>query len=198
MPTGYTDPISKGITFKEYALWCARAFGALIHMRDDPSSATIREDEVSDYHTKAIAEARTVIKQVGAMTAEEASAAAFTAFQEDVAARDAAKERTASLRANYEVMLALVEAYEPPTPGHVEFKNFMASQIRESIQFDCHDGPSDWQNRPVVRLSGEEWRTQQIAKAERDLAYHQKSHLEEIERINGRNEWIRQLVKSLE
>ena len=37
MPTGYTDKIKDGITFKEYAMGCARAFGALITMRDNPA-----------------------------------------------------------------------------------------------------------------------------------------------------------------
>ena len=38
MPTGYTLDLYNGkdITFEEFVLKCARAFGALIDMRDEP------------------------------------------------------------------------------------------------------------------------------------------------------------------
>jgi hypothetical protein len=43
MPTGYTAPIADGMTFEQFALGCARAFGALVTMRDEPSDAPIPE-----------------------------------------------------------------------------------------------------------------------------------------------------------
>jgi len=38
MPSGFTSDIYDGkkITFKDFTLKCARAFGACIHLRDDP------------------------------------------------------------------------------------------------------------------------------------------------------------------
>lgn len=40
MPTGYTaDLMEKGMEFKPFVLQCARAFGALITMRDDSLDA---------------------------------------------------------------------------------------------------------------------------------------------------------------
>lgn len=56
MPTAYTANISKGITFKEYALLCARNFGATITMRDEPLDAEIPEFQPSDYYVKRISE----------------------------------------------------------------------------------------------------------------------------------------------
>ena len=41
MPTGYTAGILEGETFEQYALQCAKAFGALVMMRDEPSDAPI-------------------------------------------------------------------------------------------------------------------------------------------------------------
>lgn len=45
MPTGYTADVQSGkvTDFAEYAMNCARAFGALVLMRDDPSDADIPE-----------------------------------------------------------------------------------------------------------------------------------------------------------
>jgi len=60
MPTGYTYPVVEGkITeFSDFALSCARAFGALITMRDDPHDTPIPETfEPSDYNAKKLAEA---------------------------------------------------------------------------------------------------------------------------------------------
>ncbi len=66
MPTGYTADIAKGITFQQYAWSCARAFGALVMMRDEPSDAPIPEAFTpSDYHVKALAEARAKLAGAG-------------------------------------------------------------------------------------------------------------------------------------
>ena len=58
MPTGFTCDIKDGITFERFALNCARAFGALINMRDDSLDAEIPDEiKPSDHHVKALAEA---------------------------------------------------------------------------------------------------------------------------------------------
>lgn len=45
MPTGYTSIIddNENVTFKEYALRCARGFGALMHLRDESLDKEITE-----------------------------------------------------------------------------------------------------------------------------------------------------------
>ena len=69
MPTGYTADVADGkITeFTEYALQCARAFGACIMLRDDPVSSEIPEFEPSDYSAKELAEAEKDLSQFLAM-----------------------------------------------------------------------------------------------------------------------------------
>lgn len=46
MPTGYTYPVCEGkITeFPDFALSCARAFGALISMREEPMDAPLPDE----------------------------------------------------------------------------------------------------------------------------------------------------------
>ena len=60
MPTGYTATLmEKGQTFQEFIMGCARAFGALIEMRDSPNDAPIPDKfEPSDYHAKRLIESR--------------------------------------------------------------------------------------------------------------------------------------------
>jgi len=38
MPTGYTNCIKDGVTFEQFVWKCARAMGALVMMRDEPSN----------------------------------------------------------------------------------------------------------------------------------------------------------------
>ena len=73
MPTGYTAAIADGVTFEQFALNCARAFGALIDMRDEPSDAPIPERfEPSNYHEKKIAEINDELVRLKEMSQDEA------------------------------------------------------------------------------------------------------------------------------
>ena len=67
MPTGYTLELydGKDITFEEFVLKCARAFGALINMRDEPRDAPIPERfEPSYYHLKELIKAKSGQKKL--------------------------------------------------------------------------------------------------------------------------------------
>ena len=85
MPTGYTLDLydGKDITFEEFALRCARAFGALISMRDEPIDAPIPERfEPSDYHLKELEKAKKRLKEVKKWNEETAEQEAVRAYQE--------------------------------------------------------------------------------------------------------------------
>jgi hypothetical protein len=200
MPTGYTSPIKDGITFKEYAMGCARAFGALITMRDDPKDAPIPEAfEPSDYNTKRLAEHEAELAKVKAMDAEECQSAALKEHADDVARFTKYIEEASELEAKYKAMLAQVEAYVSPSPDHDNFKKFMADQITESIKFDCG---GNYHHDQLAKLTaatpnGEQWQATKIAALTKDIAYHAKQHAEELERTEGRNRWVRELRESL-
>ena len=56
MPTGYTEDIYNGkdVTFKDFALKCARAFGACVHQRDDDANdpPKLREPNTGYYEER--------------------------------------------------------------------------------------------------------------------------------------------------
>ena len=56
MPTGYTSKIGDDQSFKDFALRCARNFGANILMRDDPMDAEIKKYEVEPYYMNRLTE----------------------------------------------------------------------------------------------------------------------------------------------
>lgn len=193
MPTGYTANIGDGMTFEEYALGCARAFGALLQMRDEPMDAKIPEEfQPSTYHLESLDRARTRLKAAESMTIAEAEIAAGREHDDAVESWNRSNSKREELRLKYEKMLSRVRAWIPPSPEHREYKRFMESQIEESIRFDCGFSIS----RPV-RLNGPEWAAKEIEKAQKDIDYHTEQHQKEVERVEGANRWVRQLRESL-
>lgn len=195
MPTGYTAPVQSGeiADFATFAMQCARAFGALVTMRDEPVDAPIPERfESTDYHARELSAAVARLADLQAMSPEEVARASVKAHA-DAYASWMERERTRrEQRARYEVMLAQVDAWEPPTDGHEGLKRFMREQLTESIGFDCGEPYPE-----PVSPGPDGWLAAQIEKAEWSAAYHAKADREERERVEGRNRWLADLRASL-
>lgn len=188
MPTGYTDPVRSGeiTTLKEFGLLCARAFGATILMRDEPLDKPIPVFEPSDYHLKAKERAEARLVELRTKTDTELEAEIAADYEARCESRNRYLNRATIERARYEAMLVQVETLEVPE-SHAEFKNYMRSQLTESIEHDCD---SSYYRDPPKTYTVEEWRSQQIESAQWDVDYHEKGYAEEVERVRGRNEWI--------
>jgi hypothetical protein len=195
MPTGYTACIGdKDATFEEYLWGCARAFGALILMRDDPADAPIPERfEPSDSYAKWEEAAREKQRAIAAMSDEEAAAASRKEVADAEAYRAKYVADHARLRRKYEAMLAKVADWQPPTPEHVRFKEFMAEQIQSSIKFDC----GDYMPSIPPLKTGRKWKADALAQAAEEIARNAKGHAEEVQRTNERNEWVDALRASV-
>ena len=193
MPTGYTAAVCDGkITeFKDFALSCARAFGALITMRDDPMDAPIpNEFKPSTFNADRLTEAKARLHDLQAMTPEQAEHAAFRDFEERKAHADEANARYDAENERIDAMLEKVNSWEPPTEDHREMKSFMIQQLTIS--------KSDYRAEQPERLNGAAWLAREAATAARDVGYHTKAQLEENERATKRTAWIRDLRASLD
>lgn len=201
MPTGYTAAIAEGITFKEYAMNCARAFGALIHMRDDPQDAPIPKTLPKDsYHQTAL---DNTIQELNDFKNLSKKNKRLMFFKHKRDTRAYAKEtylKKKKLHLQYRKMLVEVNRYVPPSPDHFNFKNFMKEQIIGSIDFDCKDYGKYYSNtlKKLKNLTQQEWELDTIKHIEWSIEYHKKELQEENERNNGRQEWIDQLRESLQ
>lgn len=196
MPTGYTADVQSGkITeFADFAMICARAFGATVLMRDDPLGKPIPQRfEASDYHEKAIDKTRVGLIRLRSLTPAQAAAERDAAEDERMKWRSEYEAKKLTQAARYRAMLAEVEKWNPPTPDHIGLKKFMAAQLKESLDFDC--SPSDAYAKPLP--VPEDWLRQEMDKAEWDLAYHEKEHRKEVERTESRNKWLDDLRGSL-
>jgi hypothetical protein len=195
MPTGYTAPIYEGkdIAFPEFAMGCARAFGALIEMRDDPPGTPIPEEFTpSSYYRENLQKARLRLAEIEAWDDERWAAEAARSHEEAVRDITESNARREALRRRYEAMLAQALAWQPPTPDHGELASFTVSQLRESIERDC------FVTEMPEPLSAAEYKAREIASAHHYIGYYEREQAGEEERARGRTEWVRALRASLE
>lgn len=195
MPTGYTALVEDGTVteLRDYMLICARAFGALIMMRDDPMDAPIPEKLEADtrYYDEQIA---TLTAEIGRLTAMSAD----HALTESLAANDEARRRHREYEAadqlrldRHLAMAEKVKAWEPPSPDHVEYKAFMLQQLEVSSRW--LGSKRELPDMPI----GEAWRRERLADLSDSLSRAIKSRAEEIERTAGRQKWLDDLRGSL-
>jgi hypothetical protein len=197
MPTGYTDKIKDGISFEQFVMLCARGMGACVTMRDEPWDAPIPDEfKPSDYHFKKIEEAEAELARLRAMSPDEAERAAHESFKAEAEHRDKSIKEMRDLKVKYLDMLSRVREWGPPTTEHHGLKEFMVSQIRKSIDFDCND--SYYHETEVVRLSGQKWLRGEIKRINGSIEYHTEAAAKEAERARSATEWIRALRRSLE
>lgn len=196
MPTGYTERIADGITFQEFVMQCARAMGALVSMRDEPSDAPIPERfEPSDYHTRKIESAKTELERLKAMSPEEIESQAKAEYEAALIRHTEALKAQNDLLKKYKTMLIYVKSWEPPTPDHLEFKSFMEKQIQDSIEFDCNT--DYYTGNPPQKQSRTGWLWDKTNKTVDAIEYHTKAYGKEVEATESRNAWIKALRNSL-
>lgn len=193
MPTSYTAPVQDGdiSTLAEYALRCACAFA--IDMRDKPLGPL--DDPTppdTTYYDKATTEATAELVRL------ESDEYAANAMQREQTEREEADAKYAAKKAEtkrrYKAMLAQVVQWQPPTPEHQGLRDFMESQLLESIKFDCPDSKYSLPKPPDTLAA---WRLDRIVKLHKDLAYYS----EQIQKAHARHahnaEWARALRASL-
>ncbi len=194
MPTGYTHAVQTGkvTEFPEFAMECARAFGALVMLRDDSGADIPEVFEPSSYHADAVITATERITELRSMTMEDIQSMWQDERDKAIQHRREYAENKAAEKDRYEAMLEKVDAWTPPTEEHVGLHNFMVKQLTESIDFDCG---GDY--LPALLPGRDEWWEGQIKKAEKDIDYHEREYEKEVERTDGRNNWLRDLRESL-
>lgn len=197
MPTGYTSPLYEGkeISFEQFALRCARNFGALVMMRDEPLDAPIPEKFEPDEflrkeYERCKKEYDDFINNPPSEKELEAEYEARVAKSNSDFQRQQEERRLLGDR--YENMVSKVLAWNPPTKEHVSLKEFMLSQLRESMEWDCSvlslyiPDKKEWISQ---KLSGEDIKER--------MEHFKKSWEKELAVAESRNRWIRELRDSL-
>lgn len=189
MPTCYTAIIEEGGSFEEFVWGCARAFGALGMMREDPADAPIpKRVEPSPWH-KTQAENTRKELDTFLMLSEEELASRYATYSEDQAAYiQGYKDRREELLKKYTQVHAQVAAWVPPTSDHRGLKDFMIQQISVSV-------PNDYIEAEIP--SYEEWIEERVRGLEQSLQYHQKQWEKEVKMTKEADKWLDALRESV-
>jgi hypothetical protein len=195
MPTGYTAGVADGtITdFKEYALQCARAFGACVMLRDDPLSGEIPEFEPSDYYAKQLSELETELGIFINMGPVERRSLYETEQIKRMKEKELGLASKREERARYESMLAKAKAFKSPSPDHDSYAKFIVEQLEQSIDFDCDTSYYDDQTIP----SFDKWQDERLQELISGIKRARSSVKEEQEQTDSRNKWVKQLKETL-
>lgn len=145
MPTGFTAPIYDGedITFEQFANSCLRNFG--IYRRFEGKYPNLSRYEIpdkicpSDYSKKRYEEAKAEYeKHLAKPKTKEELEAEYIIYVNGVIKgnEDRIKENEA-LKNRYNAMLSKVRSWIPPSEDYNGIKDFMESQLIDSLDFDC-------------------------------------------------------------
>lgn len=200
MPSSYTayileDKLSKP---SDFAKLCARAFGACINQRDDSLDVPLEIPKPdTEYHEKEIKTAEKQVKKLRGMTKAQKITYGSKILKERI---KSAKQSIAEKQKNKEKLQAVldwVQTYNPPTPEHVHFKEFMVQQVTDTMNWDGDASYHEEALKNYSEMSPLKIWADHLESAKDDIVYHEKNIREEIERANSRADWIAKLVESL-
>lgn len=199
MPTGYTSNIynNKNVTFDDFVLQCARAFGACIMQRDDSMSDPPKKQEVDTYHLDryhaAVEKLEVFLKIPKKKKIAELKLEIARKNKEIAANNIKRKKETDALKTRYLEMLQKVIQWTPPTPDHEGLKKFMIEQLNSSIEFDCSYSYTE----QLINESPSQYYDTLVSRMKKDITYHEEGYAAEVKCVNSRNKWIDNLYNSL-
>jgi len=193
MPTGYTSIINEkpDVTFREYALRCARGMDACIMQRDDPMGDPPKVPEPSDFYMVRLRETETRLHELETMSPESARAL-WQAEVEQITKQNAEEtEKCLAIKHRYARIRDEVVAWVSPTPDHEGLRRFMLDQLQV-----CR---SEW--TPYLRpteATPADWLAANIEAARWDITCAREGVEREMRRHEERKAWIEALYASLD
>lgn len=201
MPTGYTEKVQKGeITeLKDFALQCARAFGACIMQRDDDPNELPKLLSTDSYHLNVLQEL-----QKRKTNLSKRSRKRFIQQEKNNTKRYIRENlemiaEQANDEIRYKNILQQVENWQPPTNDHNELKKFMIQQLEDSIEWDCNNSYNMAALKEYNALTDEDYNDmydKRMEEVNKKIDYHMIQHSNQIKNIEEKNRWITELYKS--
>lgn len=192
MPTGYTTDIYNGkdVSFRDFALTCARQFGACIMQRDDPADEKPKIMPEESYHTEELKKLKKFKKPTKAQ---------FDSYvKETIADCEKSIKEKNELKKRYSDILEKAKNWQPPTKEHERLKAFMIEQLTDSKNFDC--GGLDYYEHEIKVVSAmtyKDYVTKKLIEHNRSIERHKEYEARDINNIKQRNKWIKDLYDSL-
>lgn len=195
MPTGYTAAVADGTvtTLNQFAMCCARSFGALVSMRDDPADAPIPKSlEPSPFYLNQVTRSAERLAELRRMSPSEAQRRCQQSHSAAMAEWRRQCDDNAIRSCRYKRMYAEVQSWEPPTADHYELQKFMLTQLKDSLDWDCGHV------RPMPSIKRwPQWLADEVTEACEDMERYQSHARDELARVYSRNQWLAHLSESL-
>lgn len=198
MPTGYTEPIKDGMQFPEYALRCARQFGAMIRFRDESLGKPLPDEmEPILYHKEKALEVEKELDNIASMSDSDCEIAAMSEYNSAVKTYHRQIKEHEELELKYRAILEKAHQWNPPTEDHKGLKTFMVEQLRSSIDFDCDVQYYKQSLSKLAPKTGKQWRDYEDQRLLDSLKYHKESWDKELKVVARANRWLRKLRESV-
>ena len=191
MPTGYTTDIydGKDVSFRDFALNCARAFGACVMQRDDPADEKPKIMPEESYHAEQL-------KKLGKF--KKPTKAEFENYiKTKIADRKETIEEKKKLQKAYNRKIKEAQDWNPPTPEHEGLKKFMIQQLTDSMDFDCNYDYHESELNKLSKMTYDDYFEQQKQNHKWMIKYHTEYLEKDLNNIRQRNKWIQDLYNSL-
>ncbi len=202
MPTGYTADLVDGKmnTVEEYAKLCMRAFGATLHMRDEPLDKQYEPSEPSTYHLDAMNDAKKDIERLQSTPIEEIKAGILERAEKSLKDAIERKINKMELKVKLESMLVEIEKLQLDN-RYKEFKNFMRSQITQTIDWDCNlkycENDIQSAKETLNNVDAEKYIQDELIRLNEMIAYHTDKYKEDVKQCDEANEWVSDLLNIL-
>ena len=198
MPTGYAADIENDISFEDYALGCARAFGACGHQKEAWITEKPKLRGENKYHVDALSRAKNEVAKLEAMMGvNDRTAYGKEIIEKENASNQESFNKQISLKNKYEAMLSKVYNWHPPTSEHESLKKFMIDQIAQSINFDCDTKYVMDRLTQLSKTNPLDEYNKALKRAYEGVEYHERALMVERERNADANRWISALYDSL-
>lgn len=197
MPTGYTAGVQSGeiVTLEQYAMTCARAFGALVSMRDQPLDSTIPEKLYPNPSYERLLNEAIKEEEIFLNSSEEELRKMYLAEHEEAMLTWKTRLNNSNLHSQrYNQMLEKVVNWEVPE-SLSRLKDFMEEQLNSGKNFDCVD-ITKYDPKPIKK-GFPVWKYQKQLQLRKSVDRCKKEYHDEIKRVEERNKWLADLRQSL-
>ena len=204
MPTGYTAGIIDGkiTTFEQFATQCSRAFGATIHMRDNPLDSPYEPRTPSEYYVNSLQSQREKLEEMKTMTDEAIVQDFENLLKDSLEYHERELEKTKVNLGRLNSIMEAAKSWVPPTEDHGGVRDYMIDQLEITIKAD---GDPSYHVNKIVQAKKEleegidpkVYREERIKEIEDQISRYETEVQKELERCKQSNDWMDKFLESI-
>lgn len=200
MPSYYTVDIYEGknVSFQDFALKCARQFGAFVHMNEEDPDSPLTRPTVSDYYKNSLRETENEFALFLKASREQREKMFEIEMEKELKHYKEKIEEEKELEEKYQNLLEQAKAYKPPTKEFNNYKDYMLNQLNQAIKFDCSN--EQWYLAQIASVEAETfdiWEQEKMDLYNSKITYYKESYKKEMNSVSKKNQWIDLLYESL-